>query len=221
MLHVDTVGDTNGKLDILIAVVLGHVLEVLVEQLSVEERDDAAIEGDNLSALITDALHFSQNAVTLDIVTHSHAARHQRQAIDEVLENVLHRKAETGGQTCRNERYTTLGNLEQDKRENEVAAPHKDGDDVVGKCDIRPLGRVVLGVVLDFELLVKCVSEIVDIIEHKEQRDNERYFIKRHLQQVFLVDEVVVENLYQQLFEVKHVGCKDHAHQNGGYRQDG
>ena len=93
--------------------ILGHVLEILVEQRRVEEGYDATIEGHNLCALVPYALHLAKDAVALDVVTHTQASRHEREPVDEVLENILHGETQTSGKTSRDERDATLGNLEE------------------------------------------------------------------------------------------------------------
>ena len=82
--------------------VAGDVLEVLAEERTVEKGYDAAVRCQHLCALIRNAVHLSAYAVTFDVVAHTHSSRHKGDAVEEVLEEVLHGETHTGGKTCRN-----------------------------------------------------------------------------------------------------------------------
>ena len=92
--------------------VLGDVLEVLAEERAVEECNHASVGCEHLSALIGDAVHLASDAVALDEVAHAHTSGHKRDAVEEVLKQVLHGEADTRCQACRDNRHGCRRNLE-------------------------------------------------------------------------------------------------------------
>ena len=112
VLDIGAVGYANGHTDEGVAVVARHVLEVTVEEGFVEERDDVAVERYDLRRLVGDALDFAYDAVALDEVAYTQAPRHERETVEEVLDEVLHGKTQTGGQTCRDDGDAALGHVE-------------------------------------------------------------------------------------------------------------
>ena len=97
MVDVGAVRHAYGQLHQRVVGGAGEVAEVLAEQRLVEERYRTAVDGGNLRALVGDALHVAERAIALYVVAHAHAACHQRYAVEEVLEQVLHGEAKTSG----------------------------------------------------------------------------------------------------------------------------
>ena len=75
--------------------VTGEVAEVLGEQGGVEEGHLGAVNGLDFRALVTDVGDFTADAIANDPVADAQTARHQLNAVDEVVEGVLEGKANT------------------------------------------------------------------------------------------------------------------------------
>ena len=78
---------------------LRHVLVVLGEHLAVLEGDDRAVDRFEHGAGIADAHHLSPDAIADNPVAHLDAPRHQRDAVVDVLEDVLRCETDTGGKS--------------------------------------------------------------------------------------------------------------------------
>ena len=136
LFYIGAVGHADGNLDELVVVVAREVLEVLAEEGAVEERDDAAVGSDDLGALVGDALYLAVDAVALDVVAHAQATRHERKAVEEVLDEVLHGETETCGQAGGDDGDAALGHVEDDEGDDDVETPDDDGEDVAGEGEV-------------------------------------------------------------------------------------
>ena len=94
--HIGAIGNAKGNGETFVLVVSGQVFEVLAEEVGVEYGDDATFKRGDLCALICDAFHLAEDAVVFDIVTYTHAARHKRDAVEEVFQQTFRCKAHAG-----------------------------------------------------------------------------------------------------------------------------
>ena len=111
-LHIGAVTHAYHYLDELIGVVAGEVLEVLVEESGVGERHHGSLHGLDLGALIGDAFHLAAHSFALDEISHPEAAGHQLDAVDEVVEYVLHGETDTGREAGGDDGDRTHRNLQ-------------------------------------------------------------------------------------------------------------
>ena len=192
--------------------VLGDVLEVLAEERAVEEGNHAAVGRDHLRRLVGDAVHLSADAVALDEVAHAHTSRHERDAVEEVLEQVLHGETDTGGETGRDDRNGGRRDAEHLDGYDEVGAPYADGYDVVGECEVRLAVDHDLRLVI---LVVERLDEVVEIAEHEELRRHHDQFEERKLHHVGHVEEVGRHDFHHRLGEVEHVGRPPDGEEDG------
>ena len=195
-----------------------QVLEVLAEERLVEEGDDAAVGRDDLGALIGDALHLARDAVALDVVAHTQAARHQREAVEEVLDEVLHGEAQTRSQAGGDDGDAALGHIEQDEHRDGVEAPDDDGDDVAREGEVvHPFRRGHLLAIGD----VEAAQGVVEIAEDEPQGHHHAELEERHLDEVGLVDEILEENLHAKARHGEDLRRPVDADEHGIDGQDG
>lgn len=137
MSHIGSVSHTYRQTEELVGIVAGQVLEVLGEKRTVRESHDASVSRLDLSALVRYVVHFSPNSVTLDVIPHAKTARHQLHAVEEVVQDVLHRETETGGEACCDHGQGLRRNIQKRDRHDEVSAPGKDSDHIVGQSQVQ------------------------------------------------------------------------------------
>ena len=77
LVHVYAISHANGYFHHFVRVVFGDVLKVLAKERTVEKRYYAAVGGDNLCALVGDAVHLAAYAVTFYKVAHAHTSGHE------------------------------------------------------------------------------------------------------------------------------------------------
>ena len=77
LVHVYAISHANGHFHHFVRVVFGDVLKVLAKERTVEKRYYAAVGGDNLCALVGDAVHLAAYAVTFYKVAHAHTSGHE------------------------------------------------------------------------------------------------------------------------------------------------
>lgn len=165
MLDVGSVADAHGELIELIAMVSCEVLKGFIEQCGVEEGDDATVQRDDLRALVGDGVHFTSDAVAFDVIAHAQTSCHERQSVDEVLDDVLHGETDTGGQTCRHDGDARFRYFQEDEDEDEEPAPYEDGDEVVRQSDV---GVSVDDGMLHAVMLVNRFQSIADVAADEE-----------------------------------------------------
>ena len=107
-----------------------HVLEILGEQLTVQEGNDRAVVGLDHSTLVVDVLHLASHTVTLDNVTYLDTAIHQRQAIEEVLEGILHRETDTSREASEDEGDARAVDMQGHQHNVDVDTPADVLDDI-------------------------------------------------------------------------------------------
>ena len=112
---IATIGNTYIDFGLDIEMVAGKILEILVEQGTVQESNDATVFSDNLCTLIGDGIHFATYAVTFYPVAYSQSSGHERDAIEEVFHEVLHGEADTSGKTGSYYGDTTLRHLQHNE----------------------------------------------------------------------------------------------------------
>ena len=99
LFHVGAVGHVERYQRQHISMIAGEVLIVLCEQLRVLESDDRAIDSFYHGAGIADGTYLTLGAVALYPVAYLDASRHERDAIVDVLQDVLHGETDTGRET--------------------------------------------------------------------------------------------------------------------------
>ena len=218
LFDIGAVGHADGYLDEFVAVVAGEVLEVLAEEGLVEEGDDAAVECDDLCALVGDALDAARDAVALDVVAHAQSAGHKRETVEEVLDEVLHGEAETGCETCGDDADAGLGDMEDDNGHDEVDAPGEDSDDVARQGEAL---AIVVGMGEAAISEVETADGVVEVTEYEPQGGDLAYLEHGYLYEVGLVHEVVVEGLFAYAGQLEYLGCPVDADEHGEDGHDG
>ena len=98
---VGSIGNAHVEDVELVAVILRHVLIVLREELAVGEGDDRSVDGFDERRRVVDGADASACAVADDVVAHLDSSCHERDAVVDVLEDVLHGETDTSRQTTR------------------------------------------------------------------------------------------------------------------------
>ena len=128
--------DAHRNREQLVGVVLGEVLEVLVEEVAVREGHHTAVQGRQLRALVVDALHLAAHAVTLYIIAHAQAAGHELNPVEEVVQHILHRETDTRRESGGNQFQGRCRDLQVVQYDDEIEAPEGDGDEVVAQRQV-------------------------------------------------------------------------------------
>lgn len=87
----------------LIAMILRHVLVVLGEKLGVLEGDDRTVERFNQRGGVADGTDTAADPLADDVVADLDTSCHERDAVIDVLENVLHGETDTRRKTSRHD----------------------------------------------------------------------------------------------------------------------
>ena len=124
LIDIASVGNAERYLDEFVLMVACQVLEVLAEQVGVEDGHDAAVEGGELRALVGDAFDLAGDAVTFDIIAYAHTSAHQRNAIEEVLEQALRGKTHTSGEAGNSNRDACTRHIQHKEDGDDVDAPN-------------------------------------------------------------------------------------------------
>ena len=216
--YIRAIGYAHRHLHHLVRVVFGDVFEVLAEERAVEEGYDASVCRKHLCALIGDAVHLATYAVTLYEVAHTHTSSHKRYAVEEVLEQVLHCKTNTCGQSCRYHGDGCRRYLEHLDGYDGIESPAADGYDVVGEREVWLAVDYYLRAVI---LMIERLDEIVEIAEHEELRAHHHQLQYRQLHHAGDIEEVELEYLPHRVGQVEHVGCPPYRQQHRKHAQHG
>lgn len=203
LLDIGSISHSDRNPDEFVAVVSRHILEGLAEESAVQESNHAAVIRDDLCALIGDALHFSCNSVTLNIVANMNSARHEADSIEEVLQDTLHGKAKTRSQTCAHNAYAISGNTEKNEHDDNVKAPAKNADDVAGQRLVD--GFAASGILFPV-VKVETSQSIVDIAENEVECRSHADSEERNANQIRLIDNVASENLSAKTRHLENLG---------------
>ena len=224
--HIDPVLDAHGDGDQLVGVVLREVLEVLVEQGRVREGHDGTVGGDDLGALVGDGIHPAADAFALDEIAHPEAAGHQLDAAEEVVQDILHCKTETGRETGADHLDGPRRDLQEDEHRDDVDSPQGNADDVLRQGEVRLIFMedALLGALqdgTDLDQAVEGLEGIGQIAEHEEQRDNEDELGEGEVDVAFDVQEGAVEVFFVHAAQVEHAGSQGEAERDGEDDEDG
>ena len=132
LVNVCSVFNSNFKGKELIGVVLSKVLEVLGKEGAVGEGDYRTVRGHNLGTLVAHGIYGSADTVAFDYVSDPQAPGHQLDAVEEVVEHILHCEAHTGCKTCGNNCNCRGWNLKHHERDDYEKTPAEERNKVVG-----------------------------------------------------------------------------------------
>ena len=200
--------------------VLGEVLEVLVEEVAVREGHHTAVQGRQLRTLVVDALYLPAHAVTLYIIAHAQAAGHELNPVEEVVQHILHRETDTRRESGGNQFQGRCRNLQVVQYNDEIEAPEGDGDEVVAQRQVYLAGLNLILAGFAFRLSDAADAEqgpeqIDEVSEQEIQREDDRQFQQRQLNDILVVQEEVGEVFHTDLGQVEHVGCHKDTGGNG------
>ena len=226
-LDISAISHAHGDLHELVGVVAGEVAEVLGKQCGVQEGHLGTIDGLDLGALVADMGDLAADAVANDPVADAQTARHQLDAVDEVVQSILQRKANARRETAGHETQRAGGDVQRQHYDDNIHHPYQDADDAVAQRQVDLVVADALAVVFLHEegvadLLPDGVQGSVDISEHEEQADQDEDAVERQAEGVGSagideLDEVLVIEVVVQILEVEHVECQMEAE---GDRQD-
>ena len=140
LFYIYAVSYSYGHFDEFVGIVTCKVTEIVGKERSVKEGHHAIVGGDDLYTLVGDAFHFSLNAVALNPVAHPQTSSHERNAIEEIVEQVLHSEADTCSQSSRDERDARFRYFEQNECENHENAPHGNSDYIISQREVDFVG---------------------------------------------------------------------------------
>ena len=170
-----------------------------------------------MHTLVGDVLYAAVDAVALDVVTHAQAACHEGDAVEEVLDEVLHGETETGGEASGDDGDAGLGHLEDDEGDDEVEAPGDDGDDVLGQCQVEGVIRV--GALA--EVSVELAAGVVEVPEYEPEGGDEAKLEEGDLDEVGQVDEVGEESFLADAVHLEDLGGPVDADEEAADGKDG
>ena len=102
-LYIGAVSHSDNDFEELVGIAFGQVGEVFGEQVGVEERYGGVVDRIHLGGLVVDAGHPASDAVAFNPVANLQSARHELDAIDEVVDDVFEGETDTSGEaTCDN-----------------------------------------------------------------------------------------------------------------------
>ena len=162
-LDVGAVGHAHCYLEEFVGVALGQVGETLGEQVGIEEGNRRAIDGLHLGALVTDVGDRSAHAIALNPVADFQAARHELDAIDEVVDDVLEGQTDTSRETACHKAQRTRRDVHRDDDNDGVNHPNHHTDNAVAQREVDFVLADALAVVFAEERGITALTpEVVD-----------------------------------------------------------
>ena len=171
----------------------------------------------------TDVAHRSSRAIDGDVVADLDAACHERDTIEEILEDILHGEADTGRETCRDRYDPRIVDVEDGEGNENPRTPNHHLDKVTPDCrmafhilqDHLPFLCLGFPLLALHELVVEGMErDMVDIFG-KEEEHGRLHSLHDAECEFRRVDQWAVEELKRGVAEVEHVGSPVDADQNG------
>ena len=181
LFDVCSVADAHGYLEQFVVPSAVQVLEFLGEQFGVGDGDDGTVLVFYLRGLVTHALDDAADAVAGDLVAHADASGHQLDAVEEVVDQVLERKADTGGETGRDGGERSRRNMQDGEGDNQVQQPSQQGKERVGQAQVHVRllegdgsDTSLLDDAAQFDYAEQGLHQIDYVSENEEESDDEQ-----------------------------------------------
>jgi hypothetical protein len=124
------------NLEKLVILATVQVLEVLGEQVSVGKRYGGAVLLFYLGGKIAYALYYSSHTVAGNLVSYTYTASHQLDAVEEVVDGILHGESQAGGKTSGDKSESGSRDVQNGEYYDEEQQPAQHGQDGVGETQV-------------------------------------------------------------------------------------
>ena len=198
-------------------VVARQVLIVLGKELRVLEGDNLAGDGFDDRRGIADAGHLSRDVIDLYEVAYLDATGHERDAVVDVLDDVLRCETDTSRETAGNDGEPRHGDIQDAHGNQEPSAPHQHLQHVLSHHLAAGGGVSVFGLIVHAQ---QFQQRAVDVAEEEPQIDHHGNGDDAQLQ-VLQIDKVGAEYLPAEVGEVEDFRCPVDADHHRCHAQHG
>src|SRR5574344_805520 len=208
-----------------VIMVLGEILEVFSEQVTIQKCHHATVAGEYLRTLIGDTLHAASHTVALYDVADMHTTRHQLDTIEEIVQYILHGKTYTCGKTRGNQRDTFFRYIEHHHRYQGEDTPDEYADDILEKIEVGQIDMQFERTVLTNQrfhpvVTVKSLYGIIEIKEQERQLRDIKYHFRIYLYDTWRIDNHSTEKSATYNRQVEDVRCQIRTVWDGINQQD-